>query len=226
MAKIQGKLVEIYETGAGTGLKIGLEHTLNFLPGQYFHCVDKAGHEFLPNILYPLEIERQILSVFPLRSENGWVGQELTLRGPLGNGFHLPANAERIGLIGFGKAQVLPLLPLARSLLAAGKEVTLVSDARLQGLPMALELLPAEQRKEVVAWADALALCVHRSEVSALLANIENRSSRKTVEVLIQSEMPCGGVSLCGVCAVQTRKGWQHPCKDGPVFSLSELVAE
>jgi NAD(P)H-flavin reductase len=226
MAKIQGKLVEIYETGAGTGLKIGLEHGLNFLPGQYFHCVEAATNEVLPNIFYPVEMNNQTLSVFPYRAGKWLVGQGLHLRGPLGNGFHLPVNAERIGLIGFGRGQALPLLPLASSLLAAGKEVALVSDAPLQGLPMALELLPTEQAKEVAVWADALALCANRSAIAQMLTLVETRNSRKTTEVLIQSEMPCGGVSMCGVCAVQTRKGWKHPCKDGPVFSLTELIAE
>jgi len=185
MVKIQGTLLEIFETGAGTGLKIGLEHSLNFLPGQYFHAVDVPQNEILPQIFYPLAMRIQTLSVFPLRAGKWLVGQEFSLRGPLGNGFHLPLSAARIGLIGFGQSQAVPLLPLAHTLLAAGKEVALVSDAPLQGLPMALELLPADQMKEVALWADTLAICTRREDIPELLNRFGDRSSRKTIEVLL-----------------------------------------
>jgi NAD(P)H-flavin reductase len=41
--------------------------------------------------------------------------------------------------------------------------------------------------------------------------------------VLLRTQMPCGALAECGVCAVRTRGGWKMACKDGPVFDWREL---
>jgi hypothetical protein len=38
--------------------------------------------------------------------------------------------------------------------------------------------------------------------------------------------MPCAGLAACGVCAVQTRRGWKLACVDGPVFDLKEIMSK
>ena len=47
---------------------------------------------------------------------------------------------------------------------------------------------------------------------------------REPLEVLVLSEMPCGGTADCGVCSVAGRKGWLLPCSKGPVFQASTLM--
>ncbi|MPN29499.1 hypothetical protein SDC9_176952 [bioreactor metagenome] len=42
-------------------------------------------------------------------------------------------------------------------------------------------------------------------------------------EMLVLSENPCSGLAACQMCALQTRTGWKHACKDGPVFRLADL---
>ena len=166
------------------------------------------------------------LALIVLRTCNWQIGQTIQLRGPLGNGFHIPAPAERIGLIANGAGKAACLLPLAETLLAQGKEVALVTNTPAQGLPMALEILPADQAQEVAAWADMLAFCAERTEIPELIEKYAQKRSRNPAEVFLQSEMPCAGTAVCGVCAVPTKKGWKLICKDGPVFALADLVTE
>ena len=225
MARIEGTISEIFETGEGTGLGIRVQNPVNFQPGQYFQGMSTVPGEVLPLTLYPFQITGQVLFVMPSRASTWWVGQEIRLRGALGNGFHLPAAAERIGLVNYGKGKALGLLSLAEALLSTGKEVALVTNAPLQGLPMALEILAADQAKEVADWSDAMAFSAVTEEIADLIGRFGWLGLRKSVEVLIQTEMPCGGSAACGVCAIQTKKGWRYICKDGPVFPLAELAA-
>jgi NAD(P)H-flavin reductase len=226
MAKMNGTIVEISEIAGELILQVALEKELFPLPGQYFSIRPDDPCAVLPASAYPVSAHGQVLSLLPDKAEQWHSGQGISLRGPLGNGFSLPASAGRVGLIGLAQKQALCLLPLARTLLDAGKEVALVSDAVLQGLPMDLEILPGEQVIEVCAWAEAAAFAVRREEIAALLSRFRFESIRKTIEVMVMTEMPCSGISACGVCAVPTKKGWKHACKEGPVFALNELVEE
>ena len=223
---MNGTIIEISETAGELILQVALEKELFPLPGQYFSIRSDDPCAVLPVSAYPVFASGQIMSLLPDKAERWHAGQEISLRGPLGNGFSLPVSAGRVGLIGLAQKQALCLLPLARVLLDAGKEVALVSDAVLQGLPMDLEILPGEQAIEVCAWAETAAFAVGWEEIAALLNRFRFESSRKTIEVLVMTEMPCSGLAVCGVCAVPTKKGWKHVCKEGPVFALNELVEE
>jgi len=223
---MNGTIIEISETASELILQVVLEKELFPLPGQYLSIRSNDPSTVLPVSAYPISARGQVLSLLPDKAEHWHVGQEISLRGPLGNGFSLPVSAGRIGLIGLTQKQALCLLPLARALLDSGKEVALVSDAVLQGLPMDLEILPGEQAIEVCAWAEAAAFAVGREEIGPLLSRYRFESIRKTIEVLVITEMPCSGTAVCGVCAVATKKGWKHACKEGPIFALNELVEE
>jgi NAD(P)H-flavin reductase len=226
MARIPGKVIEIIEAGEDIGLVLGVESKLTFSPGQYFQASETIPSSVLPYVFYPLQRTEKTLSVIPSRKSNWYPDQEISLRGPLGNGFHLPSTVTKVGLVAFGQAKTTSLLPLAETLLAAGKEAALVTDLPVQGLPMALEILPSEQAAEVAGWADALAICALPKDIPELMRVFSKEASRKSVEVFLQTEMPCAGVAACGVCAILTKKGWKHACKEGPVFSLGDLVSE
>jgi hypothetical protein len=75
-------------------------------------------------------------------------------------------------------------------------------------------------------WADAAALAITRNQIAQSLDLFRIGYTKKPFEARLLSEFPCGGTAGCGVCAVSTKKGWKHPCKDGPVFDLAELAAE
>ena len=226
MAKVNGTIIELSESGGELILQTALEKQLFPLSGQYFSIRSNDPCDVLPASAYPFSTLGQVLSLLPNTAARWYAGQEISVHGPLGNGFSLPASAGRIGLVGLTQKQALCLLPLARMLLDAGKEVALVSNAVLQGLPMDLEILPGDQAIEVNSWAEATALAVDREEIGALLSRYRFESARKVIEVLVMTEMPCSGLVACGVCAVHTKKGWKHACKDGPVFALNQLVEE
>jgi len=226
MARVQGIINELFETGEGQGISVGLATPLNFVPGQYFRAAVDGSDEVLPQIFFPIQKNSLNLTLEPLREGRWQPGQEISLRGPLGNGFQMPAAAEHVGLISFGSANAALLLPLAVALLAEGKEVALATAAPLRGLPPALEVLPPEQAQDVTIWADGVAISAWRNDLGQVIERFRGNGSRKLIQVLVQTDMPCGGVAACGVCALPTKKGWKLTCKDGPVFVLGELAAE
>ncbi|MHC1740324.1 MAG: hypothetical protein AB9897_04355 [Anaerolineaceae bacterium] len=226
MANLQGMITDIIETGGEMAAQVRLNRAIFPLPGQYLQAKVVQGSEAMPVTVLPVDSGGEGLRILPLTPQNWHVGDQINLRGPLGNGFHLPTGSEKIGLVSFGQGKAAPLLPLAQVLLASGKEVALVTDSPLQGLPMALEILPGDQQVEVAIWADALAICAGRQDIPDLLKRLGREASRKAMEVLILTEMPCAGLAACGICAIKTKKGWKLACKDGPVFPFAELVEE
>jgi hypothetical protein len=82
--------------------------------------------------------------------------------------------------------------------------------------------------KENLSWPDFLAVDLAHAELAGLLRFLglddPGRPMPFSGQVLIRTDMPCHGVGGCGVCAVQTRRGWRLACVDGPVFDLSEVI--
>jgi dihydroorotate dehydrogenase electron transfer subunit len=86
-----------------------------------------------------------------------------------------------------------------------------------------VEILPLSALMENPDWPDYLAVDLDRSAFGQLMERADLGSLSIRVEVLVQSPMPCRGIGVCGVCAVQTRRGVRFACTDGPVFPLKEL---
>ncbi len=152
-------------------------------------------------------------------------GMEISLRGPLGNGFALPASARKIALIAL---DVLPsrLRGLIRPALSQGAAVVFVSDSQVENLADEVEVQPLSALGEVFAWADYAAFDVTRENLSGLMERLgkpNQLSAGKEADVLVRTPVPCGGVAECGVCAVVTKSGWKMACKDGPMFKLDYL---
>lgn len=226
MTRVNGTIIEISDNGGELLLRATTERDLLPLPGQYFMFGCGSGEELLPFTVFPVRSGPDFIDFISISEFNWHIGQEVTFRGPLGQGFSIPIDATKVGLIGLTQKGALNLLPLAKRLLESGKEVALATDARLHGLPLDLEILPGEQALEVSIWADAAALAITRNQIAQSLDLFRIGYTKKPFEALILSEFPCGGMAGCGVCAVSTKKGWKNVCKDGPVFDLSELAAE
>jgi NAD(P)H-flavin reductase len=224
MAKVTAMINELSDLGGEIVVQAALERPLAPQPGQYFTAAARGDGDYLPKTLFPISAGGGQLRLLSYSKLFWHVGQEISLHGPLGNGFSIPAGAKRVGLFGLSQKGALALLPLAGALLESGKEVALVSNAYLQGLPLDLEILPGEQALEVNLWADSAAFAIERNEITELCQRYGLGSPRKSSEVLIMSEMPCGGISTCAVCAVPTKRGWKNACKEGPVFTLAELA--
>lgn len=152
-------------------------------------------------------------------------GDALHVRGPLGKGFRLPANAQRVALAALDTTPA-PLLPIIGKGLAQGAAVALFGDLPSEPLPAAVEVRPLSELADEVFWADYLALSLQADILPWLHLHLTvppHALRRAPIEVLVHAPMPCGGLAECGVCAVEGR---HHPiliCKHGPVLPLRNV---
>jgi hypothetical protein len=222
-----GELLELFlENGLRAG-RIVCRGDLIPAPGQYLLAHDPASAALLPVPLFNAgPLQDGFLAAAPI-PEDWRPGTMLSLRGPLGKGFKLPSAARRAVLLAmrphFGRLQALLGIALDQ-----GAAVVLVSgSAGSNELPPAVEIRPLAALGEVAAWADYLAVDLWREdlpELRVLLGEHALFSIPIPAQVLVVTDMPCGGMAECGVCALPARRSWKLACKDGPVFELAELI--
>jgi hypothetical protein len=194
--------------------------------GQYLLAYDQND----PNVVLstPLFAVEKYLRGFwaaPLFPANWGPGTKLYLAGPLGHGFDLPRNIQRLGLVGLGEtvSRLIPLVHLAAQTHAG---MTLFTDLTLPMLPVALEVYPLASLKDSLDWPDFMVLDVPLEMLPQLRATL-GLSDRALVpcpaQVLVTTPVPCAGMAQCGACAVPAHRGWKLVCEDGPVFDLNKL---
>ena len=202
--------------------RISCPETLVPAPGQYLLASDASDSPLPVPIFYTDFAPAGFIS---LAADHWKPGDELNLRGPLGRGFSLPAAAHKVALIAFDDAPVR-LRGLIRPALAQSASVVVVTNSAGDSLPDDVEVQPLASMREVIEWADYVALDVSRENVSELREKLLQRNqiaAVKDAQVLIRTPMPCGGIADCAVCAVNTRSFWKMACKDGPVFDWKEI---
>lgn len=153
-------------------------------------------------------------------------GTELILFGPLGIGFHLPADVQRLALIALGNSNSR-LLPLVNALKFPHANITLFSDAVLPALPPDVEAYPLQDSGDSLTWADFIAVDAPLESLEILSGIISEsalglRGLRG--QVLVHTSMPCSGLGKCGVCALRIKRSWKLICEDGPVFDLPGVL--
>jgi hypothetical protein len=193
-------------------------------PGQYLLASD-ASDALLPVPLFYTDAAPQGFVASASMPVTWKPGDALSLRGPLGHGFTLPVAARRVGLVAFDGSPAY-LRGLIRPALKQNALVVLVSDSVGDGLPDDVEVQPLSALEEILQWADYLALDARRRDLprlKAALAAWNQHSALSEAQILIRTQMPCGGVAECGVCAVTAKSGWKMTCRDGPVFDLMEI---
>jgi hypothetical protein len=157
---------------------------------------------------------------------NSWrPGTYLDLVGPLGHGFELPREVQRLGLVALGDT-VSRLMPLVGQIGKSHSGITLFTDLPLPRIPALLEAYPLASLKQVLDWPDFLAfdLPLQRlPELRDVLALRDGSDLHIPSQVLVTLPMPCAGLARCGACAVPARRGWKLACEDGPVFDLHQL---
>lgn len=156
----------------------------------------------------------------------GWVpGARLRLRGPLGRGFRLPEAARRVALAAPWSAPGR-VLALAEAALAQGAAVTLISASAPAGLLARIEVQPPAGLPEAAAWSDYLALDLPRARLERIgrALGLGPGAPLPAGQALVGTDLACGGLAACGLCAVPTRRGPRLACLDGPVFALGELT--
>jgi hypothetical protein len=76
-----------------------------------------------------------------------------------------------------------------------------------------------------LAWADQVCVALPNDQLLALrdaIQAIKYRWERSFASALLEGPIVCG-VGICGVCAVEMRKGMRMLCSDGPVFDLKDV---
>ena len=221
-----GELVELYLDNGLTGGRILCSQKLIPKPGQYLLTHDPASDSPLPAPVFSAgSIPGGFLAAPPI-PQTWRPGTPLSLRGPLGQGFSMPASSRRVALIALGNTSAR-LKPLLMAALAQNASVVLVSELDLSDLPPEVEIRPVSSLPEVAGWADYAAIDVPCEKLSGLQEMLGLEKQAKVpfeAQVLVSTPMPCGGMGDCGVCAVTTHRGWKMACKDGPVFDLKDLA--
>lgn len=221
----KGRITEIlYGFDDGLLLRVDCSSALIPAPGQYLLADDGSADSVLAVPLFRAGSAPEVILQSPAPVPKYWLpGLELDLRGPLGHGFNLPAEASHIALVslGGGLARLLPLIhqnPQA--------DLTIFTDAELPDLPFSVEVRRLADFPEALPWADFMALEL-TIEMLPNLRTILGLASHEhpacITRAFIISPMPCGALAECGVCAIPARKGYKLACKDGPVFDLKPL---
>lgn len=193
-------------------------------PGQFMLAAEKGAIRATP--LIPAgRLKHGFMAALPLR-ESWKPGTALTLFGPLGNGFYLPREVQRLAMIALGRTNSC-LLPLMRDNNAAPSNITLFSDILPADLSPDVEVYPLQDFPESIGWADFFVVDMPLMSLGILDAMFSQPSlniSNLRGQVLVQSEMPCCGLGKCGVCAIKVKRSWKLTCEDGPVFELSGVL--
>ncbi len=219
----------IYEIAATlNGRAISINNQLSRLPdpGEYFLAFAPGTSQVLPAALYPYEMDSERLTLCGNFPAEWQPGTSINIQGPLGNGFHPPALAGKITLIAVDTSLSDRLYALMLQSLSRGLAVAWVADAIPEQFPPQVELLASSDLLDAVTWSDYAAAAVTLNGLGSLINKFHRHPDlKKKVEVLIDSPMVCGN-ARCGVCAVETKKGWKLACKDGPVFNLEEVLGD
>ncbi|MFW5713110.1 MAG: hypothetical protein ACOCYU_00380 [Brevefilum sp.] len=197
-------------------------------PGQYLPTQALNGRgEALTHPLFSVAGPASHNALGPIPSR--WQpGDRITCLPPHGNGFHLPTNARRVGLLALDD-QPIRILPLIGRALAQNAAIAFFFQeqphpAILDWIPASVEINALNELSKNMDWPDFLAVETNRENLPELTPLFGSESTLLVGEVLVRTTMPCCGIGECGVCAVKTKGGWRHACSDGPVFPLKELL--
>lgn len=227
MAFLRGRITQIERPEDTLLVSLLLEKKPHFLPGQYFKLRLPQREDLISATVFPVSGTDTHLQVMTLGQTKWLQGEEIQLFGAFGNAFTLPEHKSRIGVCVPAGTSAISMLPYLDLALSAAHEVTLLADSFISGLLAEVEVLPLSHSREVFKWADRLACVAALGDVQLVAKEIlplRPRISKPSEdEMLVLSENPCSGLAACQMCALQTRSGWKHACKDGPVFRLAEL---
>jgi len=190
-----------------------------------------------------------VLLVRPYGRASHWLvarqpGDALDVLGPLGNQFTVAPRSRNLLLVA-GGVGAAPLVMLADEAVARGLSVTyLMGAAGAAGLlppgqlPSAVEYVVATDDGSqghhgfvtdlvpgYVRWADQIFACgpepMFRSLRQVLLG--QRIGGKPAVQISVERTMACG-LGACLGCVVETRRGMQTSCVQGPVFDMDEVI--
>lgn len=209
-------------------------------PGQFYMLRGWNGLDpFLPRPISIADIqEGNLILLYEVRGKGTHIisklrqGDTLSLLGPLGNGFK-EVKGTKIALVS-GGIGIAPLLYLAKSLdaeveLFAGyrsggyffeefkpyvKKVNITTeDGSLGEKGYVTEIINPEDYDEIIS-------CGPMPMMKALASICKDKTK---LWLSMESHMACG-IGACLGCTIQTQRGMETVCKEGPVFNASEVI--
>lgn len=226
------------------------------VPGQF--VMVKAGVGGDPLLRRPISIHRRTKTGIELLYEvvgQGTAllaalrpGAEVSIIGPLGNGFPLVAAKGRTPVLVGGGMGAAPLVFLAEHLTAAAsikQPVALLGAHTKKGL-LCVKAFRTAGCRVITATDDGS--CGRRGFVSCLLKELLESTARENAVIYscgprpmlnsiyeladtagvaayvsLEAHMACG-IGACLGCTVATTAGNKRVCKDGPVFAAQEIL--
>jgi dihydroorotate dehydrogenase electron transfer subunit len=177
-------------------------------------------------------------------------GQKIDVLGPLGKGFAIAPESEKLLLVA-GGIGIAPLVLLMQQALPK-HQITLIHGARTaaQLFPDDCQL-PAISHERVrfitvtedgstgqkgkatdvlpdyLDCADQVYACgpvdMYKAMTQMSLRAKRSNLKLKKSQVSLEVRMGCG-FGACYCCTINTRKGLKHVCRDGPVFELDDII--
>jgi len=227
-------------------------------PGQFVHL--RLSHSSDPLLRRPfgvygvdqeagtLEILYQVVGRGTKLLASGRLGPVVSVLGPLGRGFTVPAPASPVAVVAGGLG-IAPLYFLLEELRSAGQEGVLFQGAKTSNLILAGEKVARLGFDRKIATDDGSA-GFHGSVVDlvagelrqgrfsfvyaagpALMLKALCKVMREAVvegEVSLEQRMGCG-IGACMCCSAAVRgypRKYARVCADGPVFPAGEVVWE
>ncbi len=217
----EGWIREVLLLDGGTAAHVSCAAELVPAPGRYLLAQAAGSDAPLATALFAARtLPDGFLTTPPI--ESTWApGTRLHLRGPLGQGFVLPASARRIALIAF-QGSPRRLLSLLEAAFRQASSVALVSAEIPDDLPLEVEVQPLHAIREICRWADYIAVDTSRDSLPELKAifQADRTLLKANAQILIRTPMPCGALAACGVCSVDIGREALLACEDGPVFDF------
>ena len=224
------------------------------LPGQFIHLRIPGMDDHIlrrPFSVYQVDADQGVMSV--LYQTVGYGTRHLSVLaapfevdiiGPVGNGWEVPEEAQRILLVA-GGVGAAPLYIYASKLVAAGKEVDVVLGAQTKDALVALEAYEALLGSAPYCATDDGTFGYHgfcTGVVSELVSSkgydlvaccgpepmmrtVSKITLAKQIPTMVSLEkrMACG-IGACLSCVVSTTEGFKRSCVDGPIFDAAKVV--
>ena len=193
-------------------------------PGQVLLACRPDGADPFRHTLLPVHLDAQGLTALQPAGPAWQPGDHLDLLGPIGRGFAPSASLRRWLLAALGPAPDV-LLPLLDVGIQRGVSLAMWADSPLPPLPPQVEVL--SDWRGALDWADYVGLALTPGWFEADGAErgpiLEAARRAQQAEALTILPMPCG-TGICGACATGRGRSLLHPCVDGPVIALADLL--
>jgi NAD(P)H-flavin reductase len=159
--------------------------------------------------------------------DSNWeIGDLLTVRGPIGNGFDNHSIYQNLLLMSLDIVKG-SLNPLLENGIKLNKNVSYYLQDRDIDLPHSVEIILPDMLEESITWADFIAIEIVRENLDKYQNFLQKmKNSGVNCELMIYTPILCSGISECMVCALKTNKGWVRSCQDGQVIKLNNLEFE